>query len=91
MHKLSLGTVPAARWIATGDHWNEITPQSSFIRRPGPLLGSVQRWLRVVTDERGSCRGTDARGKCQEQGLLAATPPERRAALERLLTDLYST
>ncbi len=95
----------------------------------------------MVNDERGSCRGTDARGQClesdrifslaeqyrpvidhdpqrvnvvvkaghveivgdtqviprkllailQEQGLLAATPPERRAALERLLTDLYST
>jgi hypothetical protein len=25
----------------------------------------------------------------QEQGMLAPTPPERRAALERLLVELY--
>jgi pimeloyl-ACP methyl ester carboxylesterase len=140
LHWLSLGVVPAACWIATGDNWDEITPQSSFIRQPGPLLPSVQRYLKVVTDERGSCRRSDAEGRClesdrifslaeqyqpviddypqlvnvvvkaghveivgdtrviprkllailQQQGLLAATPPDRRAALEQLLVQLYS-
>ena len=139
LHWLSLGTVPAACWIATGDNWTEITPQSDFIRQPGTLLPSVQRYLKVVTDERGSCRHRDAAGKClqsdqvfslaeqnqpliddypqlvnvvvkaghveivgdtqvvprkllsilQQHGLLAATPIERRAALERLLAALY--
>jgi hypothetical protein len=123
----------------TGDNWYEITSPSEFIRRPGPLLPAVQRYIKVVTDERDTCRRRDAAGACvesdfifslpeqyhpvidryprltniqvgaghveivgykdvaprkllgilQEQGVLAPTPPERRAALERLLAELY--
>jgi pimeloyl-ACP methyl ester carboxylesterase len=139
LHWLSLGAVPGICWIVTGDNWYEITSRSDFIRRPGPLLSSVQRYLKVVTDERGSCRRRSANGTClesdyvfslaeqdnpvidkyprtvnveveaghveivgnrevaprkllailQQQGLLAPTPPERRAALEQLLAELY--
>ncbi len=139
LHWLSLGAVPGICWLVTGDNWYEITSQSSFIRRPGPLLPSVQRYIKVVTDERDTCRRTSANGTClesdyvfsraeqyhpvidnypqlvnveveaghveivgnkdvaprklltilQQQGLLASTPPERRAALEQLLAELY--
>ena len=139
LHLLSLGAVPAICWAITGDNWYEITSSSGFIQRPGPLLASVQRYLKVVTDERNSCRRKSASGAClesdyvftlaeqyqpvvdgypqlvnievedghvgivgnkdiaprkllgilQQQGLLAPTPPERRAALERLLAELY--
>lgn len=125
--------------MITGDNWNEITATSNFIRRPGPLLPTVQRYLKVVTDERGTCRRKSVDGTClesdyifsraeqyqpvidnypqlvnievkaghvaivgnkeiaprkllkilQQQGLLAPTPPERQAALERLLAELY--
>lgn len=139
VHWLSLGAVPGMCWMITGDNWFEITKHSDFIRRPGPLLPSVQRYLKVVTDERDTCRRRSVDGSCfesdfiftlaeqyhpvidryaqltnvevgaghveivgykdvaprklleilQRENLLAPTPPERRAALERLLAVLY--
>ena len=136
---LSLGVVPGICRVVTGDNWYEITSSSDFIRQPGPLLSTVQKYLKIVTDERDTCRRRDAAGQCQEsdyvfslaeqyqpavdslqqltnvqvpaghveivgdrdivprklldilqqQGMLAPTPPERRAALERLLVELY--
>lgn len=136
---LSLGVVPGICKVVTGDNWYEITSASDFIRRPGPLLPTVQRFLKIVTDERDTCRRLDANGRCiesdyvfslgeqyqpvvdssprltnvevdaghveivgdrnivprkllailQQEGMLAPTPPERRAALERLLAELY--
>lgn len=136
---LSLGAIPGMCWLITGDNWDEITPNSAFIRRPGALLPSVRRYLKVVTDERDTCRRTSPDGRCvesdhifnlaeqyhpvvdnypqltnvevgaghveivgykdvaprklldilQREDMLAPTPPERRAALERLLAILY--
>jgi len=136
---LSLGIVAGICRAITGDNWYEITPASEFIRRPGPLLPNVQKFLKIVTDERDTCRHRNENGRCvtgdyvfslgeqyqpvvdrypqvvnvqvgaghveivgnsgivprklltilQEQDMLAPTPPERRAALEHLLTELY--
>lgn len=136
---LSLGVVTGVCKLITGDNWYEITAASDFIRRPGPLLPTVQRFLKIVTDERDTCRRQDGKGRCiesdyvfslgeqyqpavdssprltnvevdaghveivgdkdivprkllailQQEGMLAPTPPERRAALERLLAELY--
>ncbi len=66
LHWLSLGTIPGICWMVTGDNWYEITSPSNFIRRPGPLLPSVQRYLKVVTDERDTCRRKTADGTCRE-------------------------
>jgi len=138
-HWLTLGLVPGICMAITGDNWYEITSASEFIRRPGPLLPTVQKFLKVVTDERNTCRRRSEDGRCiasdyvfslgeqyqplvdnspqltnvevsaghveivgdknvvprkllailQEQAMLAPTPPERRAALERLLAELY--
>lgn len=66
LHWLSLGAVPGVCWLVTGDNWNEINPASDFIRHPRPLLPSVQRYLRLVTDERDTCRRRSARGSCLE-------------------------
>jgi len=136
---LSLGIVPGICKAITGDNWYEITSASEFIQNPGPLLPTVQKFLKVVTDERNTCRQRDDNGHCvasdyvfslgeqyqplvdrspqlinvevgaghveivgdknmvprkllailQEQKMLSPTPPERRAALERLLAELY--
>jgi pimeloyl-ACP methyl ester carboxylesterase len=136
---LSLGLVPATCWLVTGDNWHEITRYSDFIRHPGALSPSVRQYLKVVTNERGTCRRRDTDGRClesdfifslaeqyqpvidgyprltnvqvdaghveivgyrdvaprkllailQQHGMLAPTPPERRGALERLLSVLY--
>ncbi len=135
---LSLGAVPGICWMISGDNWFEITDSSPFIRQPGPLAPEVRRFLKVVTDERGTCRRR-VLGMCvesdnvfslpeqynpvideyarvtnvevgaghveivgyrnvpprklvailQDQGLMAPTPPPRRAAFERLLAELY--
>lgn len=135
----TLGVLPGLCWIVSGDNWYEITSHSKFIQQPGPLLSSVHRYIKVVTDERNTCRRKDLNGSCldddyifslpeqyqstidsysnltnvevkaghveivgyrnsaprkllsilQSQGLLALTPPQRKAAFERLLAELY--
>lgn len=64
LHWASLGIVPLTCWAITGANWYEITASSDFIRRPGPLVASVRRYVKVVTDERGACRRRDAAGAC---------------------------
>ena len=66
LHWASLGTVPLICWAVTGDNWYEITAASDFIRRPGPLVASVRRYVKVVTDERDACRRRDPAGTCLE-------------------------
>lgn len=66
LHWASLGLIPLSCRAVTGDNWHEITASSDFIRRPGPLVASVQRYVKVVTDERNTCRRRDAAGTCQE-------------------------
>ncbi|TEW56518.1 alpha/beta hydrolase [Psychromonas sp. RZ22] len=63
---LSLGVVPGICWGITGDNWNEITATSSFIRQTKPLSSSVQRYLKVVTNEENTCRRENALGQCIE-------------------------
>ena len=66
LHWASLGLVALSCRAVTGDNWYEITAFSDFIRRPGPLIASVQRYVKVVTDERETCRRRDANGACRE-------------------------
>ena len=54
----------------TGDNWYEITASSDFMRRPGPLVASVRRYVKVVTDERDACRRRDAAGACVESDYI---------------------
>ncbi len=63
-HVLSLGiTVGICRFIS-GDKWWEITAASDFIQKPGAPLPGVERHLKVVTDERDTCRVKNERGRC---------------------------
>jgi hypothetical protein len=139
LHWISLGVVPGVCWLVTGDNWFEITASSNFIRHPKPLLKSVKRYLKIVTNEENTCRRESIDGRClesddiftlseqyhpvidsytnligvqidaghveivgdqqvapkklvsilQEHGMLSITPAERKAALERLLAELY--
>ena len=73
LHWLTFGIIPASCWAVSGDNWNEITPQSNFIQRPGPLLPTVERYLKIVTDERNTCRRESADGKCIEGDYIFST------------------
>ncbi|WP_390591436.1 esterase/lipase family protein [Simiduia litorea] len=66
LHWLSVGIVPGICWLVTGDNWFEITASSDFIRYPKPLMPAVQRYLKIVTNEKDTCRKVDAQGKCIE-------------------------
>lgn len=76
LHWLSFGIVPAMCWAITGDNWHEIVASSDFIRSPKPLLPAVQRYVKVVTDERGSCRRRDAAGACLEGDFIFSLPEQ---------------
>ena len=56
LHWISFGIVPSICWLITGDNWNEITASSKFINQPQPLLPSVQNYLKIVTNEKNTCR-----------------------------------
>jgi hypothetical protein len=66
LHWLSLGIVPGICWLVTGDNWYEITSSSDFIMYPKPLLPSVQKYLKIVTNEENTCRRENNDGKCIE-------------------------
>lgn len=53
---LTLGLIVPMCQIATGDKWSEITSTSDFILRPGQLHRQVHDYLKIVTDERETCR-----------------------------------
>lgn len=70
---ISLGLViPICRMIS-GDKWDEITRNSNFIQNPGELLDNVEHHLKIVTDERGSCRQYNQKGKCLEDDYVFST------------------
>ena len=65
LHVMTLGTTVGICHLVAGAKWAQIYPASSFMRRPGSLIGSVDRYVKVVTDERDSCRDRDRAGRCR--------------------------
>ncbi len=61
----TLGLLPVACYVATGPKWTDITYTSSFIREPGALVAQVGNYLKIDTDERGTCRHEEG-GRCVE-------------------------
>ncbi len=62
---LSLGVVNLICQAVTGDKWSEITYSAPFIVEPGRLNSHVVDYLKIDTDERGSCRHVEG-GRCME-------------------------
>jgi hypothetical protein len=70
LHVVTLGiTVAVCRAIA-GRKWREIHPDATFIRQPGALAKGVGRHLKIVTDERGTCRTRGEDGDCEEDDFV---------------------
>lgn len=72
----TLGVLPGLCWIVSGNNWYEITSHSKFIQQPGPLLSSVHRYIKVVTDERNSCRRRGKDGKCMDDDFIFSLPEQ---------------
>jgi pimeloyl-ACP methyl ester carboxylesterase len=62
----TLGLVAPICMLISGDKWHEITAYSKFINDPGNLIRQVNEFIKIVTDERDSCRLYDSQGNCTE-------------------------
>lgn len=78
---LSLGLVGQICQIVTGDKWSEITATSPFIAKPGPLDPRVKDFLKVMTDEGGSCRRM-RNGACVESDAIFSLAEQRNPAVD---------
>ena len=76
LHWFTAGIVPGICWLITGDNWNEITSSSDFIQYPEPLLPSVQRYLKIVTNEENTCRREAHDGSCIESDHVFNLPEQ---------------
>ncbi len=74
---LSLGLIPVTCKLISGDKWYEITSASDFIRQPGRLVGQVEEYLKIMTDERGACRKYDKNGVCAVDDFVFSLAEQR--------------
>jgi hypothetical protein len=78
---LSLGLVAPICQLVTGDKWSEITATSPFILKPGSLDGRVTNFLKINTDEQGSCRRM-GNGSCAESDAIFSLAEQRNPAVD---------
>ncbi|KXS31936.1 MAG: hypothetical protein AWT59_1940 [Candidatus Gallionella acididurans] len=81
LHPLTLGLLTASCYLVTGAKWADITYSSRFIREPGTLDKQVSNYLKIDTDERGSCRREKA-GHCVESDDVFSLAEQRNPLVE---------
>ncbi len=81
LYPLTLGLLPATCYAVTGAKWTDITNTSRFIREPGTLLPQVSHYLKIDTDERGTCRREEG-GRCVEDDDVFSLPEQRNTLVE---------
>jgi hypothetical protein len=82
MQALTLGLVGPMCRLVTGEKWSEITARSPFILQPGRLHPQVSGYLKVMTDERGTCRRVDGEG-CAESDEIFTLAEQRHPDIDR--------
>jgi pimeloyl-ACP methyl ester carboxylesterase len=81
LYPLTVGLLPLSCYIATGTKWADITNSSRFIRQPGMLIPEVSSFLKIDTDERGSCRRENAT-RCVDTDDVFSLAEQRNDAIE---------
>jgi pimeloyl-ACP methyl ester carboxylesterase len=81
LYPLTLGLVPLSCYAVTGPKWSDITYSSRFIREPGQLSRQVANYLKIDTDERGTCRREEG-SRCVESDDIFSLAEQRQPALE---------
>ncbi|MBC7992630.1 MAG: alpha/beta hydrolase [Rhizobacter sp.] len=81
LYPVSLGLLPLSCYAVTGPKWTDITYSSRFIREPGQLAPQVGNYLKIDTDERGSCRREEA-GRCVESDDIFSLDEQRHPVVE---------
>lgn len=82
-NRFTFGLVGLLCKLVTGDKWHEITSASNFIREPGRLVGQVKNYLKIATDERGSCREADGNGVCMKDDFVFTLDEQRHRAIDQ--------
>lgn len=78
----SLGISRAVCKLVTGDKYREIPPGSDFIEYPGELLPTLNRHLKIATDETDSCRAYNARGFCVDDDFVFSVAEQTQEAID---------
>ncbi|MGY4827570.1 esterase/lipase family protein [Sphaerotilaceae bacterium SBD11-9] len=81
LQALSLGLLPLSCYVATGPKWSDITYSSPFILEPGALAAPVTAYLKIDTDERGTCRRSDG-GRCIESDDIFSLAEQRNPVVD---------
>jgi pimeloyl-ACP methyl ester carboxylesterase len=81
LYPLTLGLLPLSCYVATGPKWADITYSSRFILEPGVLDRRVVSYLKIDTDERGSCRRMEG-GRCVEGDDIFSLSEQRNSLVD---------
>ena len=81
LYPLTLGLLPLSCYAVTGAKWADITYSSHFIREPGTLIPQVSKFLKIDTDERGTCR-REKEGRCVKEDKVFSLPEQRNPLVE---------
>ena len=79
---ISLGLVIPICKAISGNKWYEITYASDFIREPGTLIGQVDDFIKIVTDERDTCRRYDDKNRCVEDDFVFSAEEQYNPAVD---------
>lgn len=83
MRVATLGLIVPVCYAVSGDKWYEITAQSDFIQKPGKLIPQVKDYLKIVTDERNTCRRFEKDGHCVEDDYVFSTEEQYYTAVDQ--------
>ena len=81
LYPLTLGLLPLSCYAVTGAKWTDITYSSRFIREPGTLAPQVSSYLKIDTDERGTCRRAEG-GRCVEDDEVFSLAEQRNPLVD---------
>lgn len=78
---VSVGLLPLSCYVVTGAKWMDITYSSRFIREPGVLIPEVGSYLKIDTDETGTCR-REQDGRCLESDYVFSLSEQHNPLVE---------
>jgi hypothetical protein len=81
LYPVSLGLLPLSCYAVTGAKWADITYSSHLIREPGVLIPQVSKFLKIDTDERGTCRHEKG-NRCVEKDEVFSLAEQRNSIVE---------
>lgn len=79
---LSFGLTKPICQLITGRKYQDIPANSDFISKPGNLIPSVSRHIKILTDETNTCRVYDAQGVCIEDDFVFSVDEQKQQIVD---------